>query len=87
MIGWSAVAAFFALELTLCLIPGPAVLFTVAVPHGLTDQLDFSAADVVVESLDQLTLSAALERSVARNATASGPWPARRPRSLRPPPP
>jgi len=62
-------------------------LFTVAVPHGLTDQLDFSAADVVVESLDQLTLSAALERSVARNATASGPWPARRPRSLRPPPP
>lgn len=30
MIGWSAVAAFFALELTLCLIPGPAVLFTVA---------------------------------------------------------
>ncbi len=30
MIGWSAVAAFFTLELTLCLIPGPAVLFTVA---------------------------------------------------------
>jgi threonine/homoserine/homoserine lactone efflux protein len=30
VIGWSAVAAFFALELTLCLIPGPAVLFTVA---------------------------------------------------------
>jgi threonine/homoserine/homoserine lactone efflux protein len=30
VIGWSALLAFFALELTLCLIPGPAVLFTVA---------------------------------------------------------
>ena len=30
MIAWSALSAFFALELALCLIPGPAVLFTVA---------------------------------------------------------
>ena len=38
-------------------------LFTVAVPHGLTSDLDLSAADLVVTSLDHLALSDALARA------------------------
>ena len=38
-------------------------LFTVAVPHGLTSDLDLSAADLVTGSLDDLSLSDALERA------------------------
>jgi HAD superfamily hydrolase (TIGR01509 family) len=41
-------------------------LFAVAVPHPLTDGLDFSAADVVVTSLEVLSLGAALARARAR---------------------
>jgi len=41
-------------------------LFTIAVPHDLTAHMDLSAADVVVEALDQLTLADALERSRRR---------------------
>jgi HAD superfamily hydrolase (TIGR01509 family) len=46
-------------------------LFTVAVPHGLTSDLDLSAADLVVASLDDLTLSGALARA-ARPAGRRG---------------
>ena len=42
-------------------------LFTVAVPHGLTSDLDLSAADLVTGSLDDLSLSDAL-RWAARQA-------------------
>jgi HAD superfamily hydrolase (TIGR01509 family) len=38
-------------------------LFTVAVPHGLTSTLDLSAAQLVVLSLDDLTLADALARA------------------------
>ncbi len=38
-------------------------LFTVAVPHGLTSDLDLSAADVVTGSLGDLSLSEALARA------------------------
>jgi HAD superfamily hydrolase (TIGR01509 family) len=38
-------------------------LFTVAVPHGLTSNLDLSTADLVVTSLDDLALSDALARA------------------------
>jgi HAD superfamily hydrolase (TIGR01509 family) len=41
-------------------------LFTVAVPHPLTDGLDFSAADAVVASLDDFSLEDALARARAR---------------------
>jgi HAD superfamily hydrolase (TIGR01509 family) len=41
-------------------------LFTVAVPHDLTAHMDLSRADVVVDSLDDLSLGAALERSRRR---------------------
>jgi HAD superfamily hydrolase (TIGR01509 family) len=38
-------------------------LFTIAVPHDLTASLDLSRADLVVESLAELSLSAVLERA------------------------
>ncbi len=38
-------------------------LFVVATPHPLTAPLDFSRADVVVDSLDDLSLSDVVERS------------------------
>jgi putative hydrolase of the HAD superfamily len=41
-------------------------LFTVAVPHGLTADLDLSAAHVVVDSLDRVSLDEALRRSAGR---------------------
>lgn len=41
-------------------------LFTVAVPHDLTAHMDLSGADVVVESLDELSLSDALGRARRR---------------------
>lgn len=41
-------------------------LFTVAVPHDLTSGLDLSAADLVLASLDDLTLSDALSRAAGR---------------------
>ena len=41
-------------------------LFTVAVPHGLTSGLDLSAADLVTGSLDDLSLSDALERAAGQ---------------------
>jgi putative hydrolase of the HAD superfamily len=41
-------------------------LFTLAVPHGLTHDLDFSAADLVVGSLEELTLVDALGRAAGR---------------------
>jgi len=41
-------------------------LFTVAVPHGLTDQLDLSAADVVVPALGDLSLAAAIGQAAIR---------------------
>jgi HAD superfamily hydrolase (TIGR01509 family) len=44
-------------------------LFTVAVPHPLTVSLDLSHADVVVESLEQLTLAEALDQA-RRRATS-----------------
>ena len=40
-------------------------LFTIAVPHGLTADLDLSAADVVIESLHDMTLEQALARARA----------------------
>jgi HAD superfamily hydrolase (TIGR01509 family) len=43
-------------------------LFTVAVPHGLTVDLDLSAAHVVAISLGHLTLTEALRLAVARSA-------------------
>ncbi|MBW8825875.1 MAG: HAD-IA family hydrolase [Acidobacteria bacterium] len=42
-------------------------LFTIAVPHGLTASMDFSAADLVVDSLDCLTLEDALSHAKARS--------------------
>ena len=41
-------------------------LFTVAVPHDLTSDLDLSAADLVLTSLDDLTLSDAVARAAGR---------------------
>lgn len=41
-------------------------LFTVATPHRLTVGLDLTAADILVESLDDLTLSETLARASAR---------------------
>jgi HAD superfamily hydrolase (TIGR01509 family) len=41
-------------------------LFTVAVPHGLTADLDLSAADLVVASLEHLALADALGQAQAR---------------------
>ncbi|MDQ1392894.1 MAG: hypothetical protein QOF30_1871, partial [Acidimicrobiaceae bacterium] len=41
-------------------------LFTVAVPHALTVDLDLSAADVLVASLDDLTLSEVLGQARSR---------------------
>jgi putative hydrolase of the HAD superfamily len=46
-------------------------LFTVATPHGLTDRLDFSAADLVVGSLLDLSLSDALDRASVRPPCAT----------------
>ena len=40
-------------------------LYTVAVPHPLTADLDLTAADVVVDSLEELTLGDALRRAAA----------------------
>ncbi len=47
-------------------------LYTVAVPHELTADLDLSAADVIVASLDDLELSDALARAVARRCDGIG---------------
>jgi HAD superfamily hydrolase (TIGR01509 family) len=41
-------------------------LFTVAVPHDLTAHMDLTPADLVLASLADLTLEAALERAAAR---------------------
>jgi HAD superfamily hydrolase (TIGR01509 family) len=41
-------------------------LFTVAVPHGLTADLDLSAAHVVAESLEHVSLDEALRRAAGR---------------------
>ncbi|MGE3834552.1 MAG: HAD family hydrolase [Acidimicrobiia bacterium] len=41
-------------------------LYTVAVPHGLTFDLDLSAAHVVADSLHHLTLADALDAAAAR---------------------
>jgi HAD superfamily hydrolase (TIGR01509 family) len=41
-------------------------LFTVAVPHGLTADLDVSSAHVVLDSLDELTLGDALDHARRR---------------------
>ncbi|MDQ1358158.1 MAG: hypothetical protein QOG44_2531 [Acidimicrobiaceae bacterium] len=55
-------------------------LFTVAVPHALTVDLDLSAADVLVASLDDLTLTEALALARERAAAAApAPAPARAP--------
>lgn len=43
-------------------------LFTVAVPHRLTADLDLSAADLVAHSLDDVTLSDTLARAAHRSA-------------------
>jgi HAD superfamily hydrolase (TIGR01509 family) len=43
-------------------------LYTVAVPHPLTRDLDLAPAHRVVESLDQLTLADSLEQSVSRRS-------------------
>ena len=48
-------------------------LFTVAVPPGLTVDLDFSAADLVVDSLEHLTLEDAPARAASRSGTRPGP--------------
>jgi len=41
-------------------------LYTVAVPHDLTSHMDLAAAHVVLNSLADLTLDAALERAARR---------------------
>ena len=41
-------------------------LYTVAVPHPLTQELDLSAAHLVVDSLERVTLADALERAAGR---------------------
>lgn len=41
-------------------------LFTVAVPHGLTEDLDLSAADVIVPTLLDLTLADVLDQAATR---------------------
>ncbi|HEX3542711.1 MAG TPA: HAD-IA family hydrolase [Acidimicrobiales bacterium] len=48
-------------------------LYTVAVPHGLTDDLDLSAADLVTTTLEGLSLAAVLAKAARRDgAAASG---------------
>ena len=44
-------------------------LYTVAVPHPLTRDLDLSAADVVLDSLEALPLAEAVERAWRRSPT------------------
>ena len=48
-------------------------LFTIAVPHGLTAGLDLSAADLVVESLLEVSLPEALARAAARQPRPTHP--------------
>jgi HAD superfamily hydrolase (TIGR01509 family) len=55
-------------------------LYTVAVPHALTEDLDFSRADVVVASLATLSLSDALDAAGRKRAVRRAPRP-RAPRS------
>ncbi len=43
-------------------------LFTVAVPHGLTAELDLSAAHLVADSLEDLTLADAVAQAIRRRA-------------------
>jgi HAD superfamily hydrolase (TIGR01509 family) len=43
-------------------------LFTVAVPHALTSDLDLSAADLIVPSLDQISLADVVKRAAGRVA-------------------
>jgi HAD superfamily hydrolase (TIGR01509 family) len=45
-------------------------LYTVAVPHPLTADLDLSAADVVTDSLGALTLAEAMRRAAGRPGAA-----------------
>ncbi|HEX3981968.1 MAG TPA: HAD-IA family hydrolase [Acidimicrobiales bacterium] len=47
-------------------------LFTVAVPHPLTGDLDLSAADLVVASLDDLTLGDVVEMARRRRPERAG---------------
>jgi HAD superfamily hydrolase (TIGR01509 family) len=44
-------------------------LFTIAVPHGLTAHMDLSKADIVLASLDELTLADGLDQA-RRRATS-----------------
>lgn len=46
-------------------------LFTVAVPHVLTVHMDFTAADVVIETLADLSLEDALARAAQRRRATS----------------
>lgn len=51
-------------------------LFTVAIPHRLTVELDLSSADIVTNSLDDLTVSEALAMASSRGREiAPGPSP------------
>ncbi|MHB8466616.1 MAG: HAD family hydrolase, partial [Acidimicrobiales bacterium] len=47
-------------------------LFTVATPHPLTASLDFSAADVTVGSLEDLSLAQALAAAAGRAGLGLG---------------
>ena len=58
-------------------------LYTVAVPHPLTRDLDFCAADLVLDSLDALPLAVAVERAWLRNPSdRAGPGPGAVSRSM-----
>lgn len=48
-------------------------LYTVAVPHPLTRDLDLGRADVVVESLSELTVAEVLEQAAARSDSPLSP--------------
>ena len=50
-----------------------AELFTVAVPHGLTDDMDFSVADLRASSLAGLSLADVLSQAAARTPSNRGP--------------
>jgi HAD superfamily hydrolase (TIGR01509 family) len=58
-------------------------LYTVAVPHPLTRDLDLSAADLVLDSLDALPLADAVERACRRSPSVpAGPEPGAVSRSM-----
>ena len=48
-------------------------LYTVAVPHPLTRDLDLGRADVVVDSLSDLSVAEAFERAAARSVSRVSP--------------